>query len=904
MIEIDELAGPDSTEGHRLAKYWRELLDQTSDDREHKRWIKRGESIEKRYRDERNRIDEEGQRRYNSLWSNVEILYPALYGKCPLPVAERRFRDKDPVGRGAAQMLERALRNEIEINGYDDSLRYAVRDYLLSGRGTVWVRYLPEIEEGISLPVENKVDIKDSSGWIKKPQSDDDPEQTHLRDSGDRVLRESISIDYIHWQDFRTLPVRARTWAEIIAVAKKVYMTRSQMCKRFGKEIGGAVPLERDDRGTRPLANQPGGQSSHEGTDTDKGIVWEIWSRDDKQVYWVAENYEFLLDRKDDPLQLEYFYPCPRPLYANLTGSTLTPVPDYLQYQDQAIQIDELTQRIAMLTKACKIAGVYNSAAKSIQRLFNESVENELIPVDDWGMFAEAGGVEGNISFVPIKDIFMVLQELIQCKKLQIDEMDRITGISDILRGTTDARETLGAQRLKVNGAGTRLTHRQNEVARFARDTVRLMADVMANHFSPQSLIETSGAMYEEGLGPEQIPDLSTLNQMAPGANAAPPIAPGMPGAAPPRLPSPASGAAPPPMGGAPPGPMPPMGGPPPPMGGPPGMQGAPPAPMGQNVVPFPSPQGGPPGQSPPQQPLQGQILPPVPPLPPQLLEHFKAIQRIMAAIQLIRDEKQRGFRVDIEVDSTIFGDQAQEKGDRTEFIMAVTKYLSESMMMGMQMPEVIPLLGKILQFGVRGFRVGRDLEAAIEDFCDQAPKVAQQKAAAMAQMPNPETYKVMAEQIKAQSAQQLAQMNLAREQAKTQADMQATQLDAAKTQAESQAEIQRQHLENQGEMYNSMQDTEQKQIDHEMRMIELQIRREELRGEMIKAQAAREQAEFDVQAARLQAQADAEQAEAKIKVTKMQARADADQAKADITLAKHKITEARARPKPSKAKK
>ena len=195
---------------------------------------------------------------------------------------------------------------------------------------------------------------------------------------------------------------------------------------------------------------------------------------------------------KDDPLGLEQFFPVPRPLLANATNTTLIPVPFYIQYQDQAIQIDELTQRISMLVKACKVAGLYNAADKNIQRLLDESVENELIPVDNWAAFAEKGGVSGAMSLLPLKEIIGVINELTAVKEKVLAEADRITGITDVMRGTGDARETMGGQRLKSNSAGTRLTHLQNEVARFCRDTIRLMAEVMSIHFSPQSLIEVS----------------------------------------------------------------------------------------------------------------------------------------------------------------------------------------------------------------------------------------------------------------------------------------------------------------------------------------------------------------------------------------------------------------------------
>src|SRR5262245_25889633 len=110
-IALDPLAGRNGgDEGRRLAKFW---LDQIKAiDEVQKKWVKRSEKIIKRYRDERSPHEESiGQRRFNSLWCNVQILQPNLYSKPPLPIAERRFRDRDPTGRAGAQILERCLRN-------------------------------------------------------------------------------------------------------------------------------------------------------------------------------------------------------------------------------------------------------------------------------------------------------------------------------------------------------------------------------------------------------------------------------------------------------------------------------------------------------------------------------------------------------------------------------------------------------------------------------------------------------------------------------------------------------------------------------------------------------------------------------------------------------------------------
>lgn len=808
-VELDKLAGPDGgDEGKRLADFWQKQVTKVKDDTKYKRFIKRGQTIEKRYRDERNRTDGEGARRYNSLWANVQILAPAIYGKPPLPIAERRFRDKDPVGRNAAQILERALRNEMEVSGFDEAMHQAVGDYLLPGRGVLWVRYEPQFEEGLSIVSEGGMDIDDDQGDIEG--EDDDQETEKLDDTGDRIVRESTPVDYIYWEDFFVFPFNARTWKEVTAIGKRVYMTRDQMTRRFGKDVGEDIPLKKDDRNA----------GKYDGADMDpddKGEVFEIWSMTDRAVYWFAEGYEYLCDRKDDPLKLENFFPVPRPIFANSTNGTLIPIPDFLEYQDQAIQIDELTQRISMLAKACKVAGVYNAAAKDIQRLFDEAVENQLIPVDDWTAFAEKGGVAGNISLLPLKEIIGVINELTTIKEKTIEEMDRLTGITDIMRGTTDAREALGSQRLKTNSAGTRLQRRQNEVARLARDTIRIMADIMCQHFSPISLVEVSGAMYEEGLGNTDMPSLTALqNPQSMGQQ--PPAPPPMPQLAPP----------PPPVGGgAQGGPAPSI----PPNAGPPT----------NNVVPFPG------GQSPapPMQPM-GMAQPQQPQMPPEMQKQFDALKRISDAIKLLRNERLRGFRVDIEVDSTIQGDNKEEQQSRTQFLTAITGFLQQSFMMAQQMPEIVPLMGKMLQFGVRGYRVGRDLELSIEEFCDQAANVAHERAMNAENKPNPQLITAQASMIKAKATAQAAVGKTQTDAAKVHADMQGDaikahgdQLKSAADDRQAAAEIQRQQIENAGEAANNAAEDKTKNIDLIMKQMEANITAMKMHLTNIKVQKA-----------------------------------------------------------------
>jgi hypothetical protein len=250
------------------------------------------------------------------------------------------------------------------------------------------------------------------------------------------------------------------------------------------------------------------------------------------------------------------------------------------------------------------------------------------------------------------------------------------------------------------------------------------------------------------------------------------------------------------------------------------------------------------PGQAPPSMPpaLNGTILPPAPPVPPEVMAKMQAMQRISKAIGLLRDEKLRGFRVDIEVDSTIFPDAAQDKQDRTEFVASVTKYLGEAAALGAQIPEAIPLLGKLLQFGARSYRVGRDLEASIEELCDELLVKAKKLEAMQAkqgQQPNPEQIKAQIMQQKGQAEVAVGKIRAQADTVKAQADIKSTQMQSAAEERSSQAETQRAQLDSQTEAQTSQADIVVKQMEVRMRQMEVQM--EQMRMNFEAAQLHRE---------------------------------------------------------------
>ena len=776
-------------ESFKVAQYFKSQIN--SYDQAAKRWKKRAASIIKRYRDERNRIDEEGQRRMNLLWANIKVMKPAIYSQCPTPVVDRKFLDRDPVGRLSSQILERSLQNELEQSGFHSAMNMAVLDRLLPGKGIVWARYVPKIGEGISIPAPTKNGAEDPLCKIgeetkDKKLTDEDDKEEQLEESNDQVISEKIEIDYVDWDDFGHIPVKARTWQEVQCIYKKVHISKKEAIERFGKEIGKKL---RPDSEPKVLTERQtyADTSVFEDSNERNITIYELWNKSDMRAYWICTGYDYLCDVVDDPLELTGFFPVPPPLMSTTTNDTLFPVPDFIEYQDQAIQIDELTQRIAMLSKSCKVAGVYNAANTQINRIFNESIENELIPVDQWAMFADAGGLKGVIDFIPLDTIQSCIETLMKVRQQAMIDLDQVTGISDIIRGTSDSRETLGGLRLKNNNAGTRLTESQEDVARFARDVIKIMAEIACKHFSDETLIESSGILFEDALQPDTV--LREVQSMA--SNMAPQQAPGAPKA----LPPPAAGAP---------------------------QQGQQPLPAapGSNVVPFPGGQ-----QQAPQKPM---MQPPPP--DPQIL----IMMKVGKALELLRKDVTRGYRIDIETDSTIFGDKAQNKENATEFLGALSSYMQQAEG-AMQLPEILPLYAKSIQWAVRQFRVGRDLESEIDNFCEAISKKAKQ----MIENPQPsaEDKKANAEVQRIQLEAKSQQEN---DQRAAQIQQSNDQRDAQMQQQKNAAEVQKMQLESQLEEKRMQMELAQMQMDMEMKREEHRIKLQELRANLhVKGQEA-----------------------------------------------------------------
>jgi len=755
-----------------VSQYWREIERYR---RATSSWHEEGEQIERLYLDEDR--TQNSARRFALLWANVETLKPAVYAKPPVVMCSRRYKDRDPIARIAAELMERATNTTFDLYNVDETFQMVRDDRLLPGRGQGWVRYEADIEQ------------------YEADAADDDEPAIH-----EKVTAERVCTDYVHWTDFGHNVAGA--WNDVWLVWRAVYKTEDEVAARFGADK--AAKLTYDAKAPISMSEKSAGSMGEAAEDFCK--IYEVWDKRRKLTSWITEGLRGqFIESGPPPVNFSNFFPCPKPCYATKTSKSLIPRPDYIYYRDQAKEINDLTAKIANMTDWLVVKGFVPGAPSRVSDAIEEVIRDKgnrevFTQVESWTEWTEKGGIAKLIDWMPIDMIIKTLQAAIQARTQLIQDVFQITGLSDILRGATDPNETLGAQELKAQTGSRRLRNTKDEVARFCKDIARLNAEVIAEKFEAETIAAITGYRYQPPAPkPITLPGLG----MPLASNIIP-----MPGVSQPQ-PSIGSGQVQNRFGVEPiPGPMPGA----PPVAG--GMQSQ--GMVGGNGDMNPAPadaMGGlnppgaaaaPPGTPPTLAPPPKAMTPPgigAPAMPQQPMgmdasqsqgQDMVFDDRVM---KLLRDDRLRSFRIDVETDSTGQADEQAEKQAATEFLTATGAYMEKAVAAMTAQPEVGGLAGEMLMYVVRRYRAGRTLEEEIERTFGQL----QQKALAVAQQgPKPDP-----EQIKAEAADKAMQAEMAMKEKDFQLRMaesqQNAQMEAQKHSQELAYKAQEQQIKQQG---------------------------------------------------------------------------------------------------------
>lgn len=424
-----------------------------------------GRLVYQRYVDDREDFALRNIKRCNLFYANVNTIKESLFNSLPKPDVGRLHRGDwdDDVARVAALIVQRGLDYEVQCSvGFEDAIKDTILNRLVPGVGQVWVRFEmkenPEAKDEDGQPIEGI--------------------PTHVAGT------ESIILDSVYWEDFIYEP--ARSWELVTWVGRKLSLNKKEVTDRWGAEALNDIQAVK----TEGVVLTP------KEIDENKYTVYEIWDKTTLKVYHIAKGREEPLDVKDDPYSLKGFFPCPKPLIANVTTNSFLPVTDYHIAQDQYNQLDVLYARMGLIIEAIKVAGVYNAASPEIGTML-QGQENKLVPVDNWAMFAESGGATGMIQWYPVEQVVTVLQALQAEFEAIKGLLGEISGMADIIRGDSNQYETAAAQQIKAQFASTRMNGYQRDVASFVTGVLKIMAEMMTQLYSDDKLIKIVGTITE-----------------------------------------------------------------------------------------------------------------------------------------------------------------------------------------------------------------------------------------------------------------------------------------------------------------------------------------------------------------------------------------------------------------------
>lgn len=675
-----------------LARRWMQEIDDAS--KRERNWRDDAVNTEETYSDENSTV------RFNILFSNTATLAPALINSTPRPDVRRRFRDKDPVGKAVSEILERALTYSVDSYDFMATMDAVILDYLLPGRGIARVRYIPTYGD----PVKERIAIQADT-----PDALMDEEGAYTEgEEYEPVVHEEAVCEHVQWDDFRILG-DVRSWDDVPAIAFRHRMTRKQLVSEFG-EVGSDVPLNDSTR--------------EDGTDkqreemTQKAEIWEVWDKDNRRVLFVTQGFSKPLDVREDPLGLNGFFPIPRPLVSVPKPRSMVPKPEYYIYKAQAEELNRISARIIRLTDAIKARGIYNPVlGDNLSRLMDENEDAILKPADKDAvntLFSMTSQVDfqKQVWWMPIDMLAAVMLQLLQQREQIKQTIYEVTGISDILRGASNAQETASAQRIKAQFGSLRLKRRQSDVQRFIRDLFRLKAEIFAEQFDPQTLSLMTGielpTEQEKAMAQQAVQAFEQQKQI-----------------------------------------------------------------MGQ---------------------MQQQGMPLPPEAQQQVQQYQKQAEQAQEVLkkpsweqvmQVMRDDLLRGYKIDVETDSTIEADEAYDQRSLAELYKGIGDFSATVGPLVQQGALPLGAFKAMLVSAARKFKMGRQVEDELEQIPDQPPQQ---------QNPEAEKAKVEAEKAKldlqvkqaeAQMRTQKLEENAAHERQRLQMDMQRMQAEAANDQAE-----------------------------------------------------------------------------------------------------------------------
>lgn len=464
---------------------------------------------------------------FNIFHSNINTLVPAVYNSTPVPDVRRRFGEKDPIARLASTCCERALTASMDGYDIDHVFKRVVRSSCLAGRGVPRLRYVPKTQQVQDQPDTDPYDkvIHEDAKWEyvpwdrfghgdaetwelvpfvyfehdmtkeqvwellcpdepEFPEVPPEPMQPEVPEPfGDPGLDEQLAQE--HAADMEQFKADARQYTTTL-------QTIAQMRDKYTQALEAAAKrLE-----NLAFAKPGQGSGARDGAKPQRGIlgtckVFEVWDKASRSVIWIADkDTSQPLKVMPDPLGLANFFNVPRPLMQTEGESSLEPVCPHDVYASLVQEIDDVTKRIKAIIDDMKIRALGDPKLSADLERLAKADDGDVVSATVTENFVQGGGnkLADLVMFWPIEQDVQALQALMQHREAIKQIIYEVTGLSDILRGASNAGETATAQQIKATWGSQRVQDMQQEVARLAREMFRMTAELMFAKFQDDTI--------------------------------------------------------------------------------------------------------------------------------------------------------------------------------------------------------------------------------------------------------------------------------------------------------------------------------------------------------------------------------------------------------------------------------
>lgn len=420
----------------------------------------------------------------NLVFAYVKTEISRLYFKDPyMTVNAKRVEDL-----GSAQIAEQLLNYTWSELDLKRQVKLALTDALIVGHGWVKSGYVAEIGTK-----EETVESKDAPkrGPGRPPKKDNKPDLN----TSEYVKSESAFATHIPWNHVIfepssswPAPDHARWMA--CKVVKPLSVVKTCGLYKGVDDLKG-TNLDDEDK------------KNHQ--DGSWVVVWEIWDRETRQVYTMAEGHKKWLK---DPMPWPYQhdgYPFSMLSFNPVPGNPY-PVSDVLMQEPQIVQMMKM---MAIMENHMKR---WNRQLIAKRGLFSPDEMNKFKQGIDGAIIEAEGNVQTDLNPSPYAP---VQQDVYGIWNLVADILRNVSGQSETERGAPpkSGTRTLGELRLALQGSRSRADEKMDIVEMFIEDIAKKLLSIMQQKYTLPKIVRIVGPKKMEKVMMVNRPSAQGQNQ-------------------------------------------------------------------------------------------------------------------------------------------------------------------------------------------------------------------------------------------------------------------------------------------------------------------------------------------------------------------------------------------------------